>query len=478
MDKKLFRIAIGGIRHETNTFSPVWTDFEDFQIVSGQALFEDSLGWFRRTQDVAFSPTFVAGAIPSGMVRKDAYTKLKNDLLAEIRATLPLDGIYLDLHGAMEVEGIGDGEIDLVTAVRALAGPEALISISLDLHGNLSPDLVKHANILTAFRTAPHRDVEATRARALTHLIRALKEGLKPASVIVKLPLLLTGEAAVTEVEPARTLYARLEEIDRETGIMDSSLLVGCAWTDSPFTSTSIIVVAERNREMAREQANKLAREVWEKRDQFHFNAETATVDEAIKRAKDASEYPVFISDSGDNVTAGAAGDIPLFAERLLALDARDGLVAGLADLEAVHQCIEAGEGAEVRLSIGGKLDRDNGKPLEIAGRVIKLSRAQDDPTEKPTMAVVRVNGVNILLAADRRFFIERETIAAAGVNPMEQKIVVVKQGYLFPDLADHARRAILALSPGTTDLRLEALPYQHLSRPIFPLDPDIEWGI
>jgi microcystin degradation protein MlrC len=479
--KNKTRIAIGGIGHETNTFSPVWTEYGDFRFTRGEALIADRAGSSWQQVGVDLFPTFVAWALPSGMVRKSAYLQLKEELLHELEALLPVDGVYLDLHGAMEVEALGDGESDLVSAVRTLVGPDVLISVSLDLHGNISPTLVEQADILSAYRTAPHRDAEATRLRAFRHLARALEESLRPTAVLVKPPLLLAGESAVTEIEPAQSLYARLEEIDQEPGIMDASLLIGCAWTDSPFTSASVIIVGERDEALARREAERLATAVWARRHDFNFGVETAQVDEAIHRAMDASERPVFISDSGDNVTAGGAGDIPLIGERLVALGVQEALVAGLTDPEAVRQCAAAGVGAEVTLSIGGKLDRRNGRPFETTGRVEHLSRWPDDPGQAPTLVVVHVSGpsgadVRFALAVDRRFFPDRASIAASGVDPMAQKIVVVKQGYLFPDLYDHAPRAIMALSPGATDLRLHELPYRRLKRPIFPLDSDIDW--
>jgi microcystin degradation protein MlrC len=476
MTKDALRISIGGIGHETNTFSPVWTAYRDFRITRGLDLLKyiDAREW--RQDDVELLPTFVAGALPSGLVQKAAYLQLKEELLRELEVTLPVDGVYLSLHGAMEVEEIGDGESDLVSAVRALVGPDVLISISLDLHGNISPALVNTANILTAYRTAPHRDAPETRQRALSLLVRALRTGIRPSSVLVKPPLLLAGESAVTEVEPARSLYARLEEIEKTPGLMDASLLIGCAWTDSPFTTTSVIVVTEGDTAPAIQCASELALEVWARRQDFGFGVETASVDEAIRRAVRASERPVFISDSGDNVTAGGAGDIPLFAARLVALGAADALVAGLTDPAAVQQCMAAGVGAEIQLSIGGKLDTTNAQVFTANGRVEYLTRGPEDHGGDPTMAVVKVGGVRIVLTVDRRFFADRSSIAATGVNPMTQKIVVVKQGYLFPDLYDHAPRAIMALSPGATDLRLEELPYRCLPRPIFPLDGDFGW--
>ena len=471
------RIAIGGLDQETNTFSPFRTEHKDFVFVRGDAIIEERLGQPWPDRDVELLPTFVAWAHPGGLMHRVAYEGIREGLLHELEQVLPVDGVYLDLHGATEIEEVGDGETDLVHAVRNIVGDDVLICVSLDLHGNISPAMVDGADIVTAFRTAPHRDDQETRRRALGHLVRALREGLKPVSVMIKPPLLLMGEEAITDVEPARSLYARLEEIEQVPGIMDASLLIGFAYGDTPYTSTSVIVVAECDGELAQQYAAVLAREVWARRRDFGFGVEVASVDDAIRLALDATERPVFISDAGDNVTGGGGGDIPLFVERLLAVGAEDALVAGLADAEAVRQCIAAGEGKVVRLSIGGKLDPVHGRSLEVTGLVECLSVAHEVHSGLPTTALVRVRGVRIILTTDRLLFYDRASIRSAGADPMQHKIVVVKQGYLCPDLYDHAPRAIMALSPGAAHFRLAELPYRHLRRPIFPLDPELDWA-
>lgn len=472
----MLRIAVGGISHETNSFSPVKTTYDDFRIIHGETVLAERLTDFADRADIDFRPLFHAGTMPSGLVERAAYEQMKADLLAGLKSCLPLDGVYLDLHGAMEVAEVGDAEGDLAQAVRTTVGPTALIAVSLDLHGNISPTLVESANILTAYRTAPHRDGPETRQRAVSLLVDALRRGITPRAVLRKVPLLLAGESAVTEREPARSLYAQLPQLAGRPGLLDASLLIGCAWTDSPFTPASVIVVAEDDLAPAQAAAAELARLVWTRRHDFNYGVENATIDEAIRRAMAAPERPVFISDSGDNVTAGGAGDIPHFVDRLLALGAQKALVAGLADSAAVRACAAAGVGAQLELTIGGKLDREHGRPLTIAGRVVRLASEVDAPDGPPTTAVVESGGVSLILAVDRRFFPSRAAIAAAGVEPMAFKIVVVKQGYLFPDLADHAPRAIMALSPGATTLKLETLPYRYLPRPIFPLDGDFAW--
>ena len=166
-------------------------------------------------------------------------------------------------------------------------------------------------------------------------------------------------------------------------------------------------------------------------------------------------------------------------AERLVELGARNTLVAGIADAGAVHQCVEAGVGARVRLEIGGKLDTENGKPFSSEATVLSLSGAPDDPDDPDgsiTTALIRVDDVNIILTVERRAFTERAQIAAAGINAESHDIIVVKQGYLFADLAEHAALSIFALSPGATNLDLKSLKYKQLKRPIYPLDPDFQW--
>ena len=197
---------------------------------------------------------------------------------------------------------------------------------------------------------------------------------------------------------------------------------------------------------------------MWEQRELFRPEVETVEPEEAVARALSARESPVFISDSGDNVTAGGAGDIPFFVERLLAAGAADAVVAGIADEDAVRRCAAVGVGGRITLSIGGKLDTIHGRPLEVTGTVRRLH-----PADAPTVAALQVEGVTILLAADRRAFVTRNSFLEAGIDPSAQKIVVVKLGYLFPELREIAARAVMALSPGFTDLRLERLPYRQV---------------
>ncbi|MBS7618594.1 M81 family metallopeptidase, partial [Candidatus Bathyarchaeota archaeon] len=372
------------------------------------------------------------------------------------------------LHGAMEVEGIGDGETNLLKRIREVVGWRVTVSVALDLHGNLNPQIVEYADILTAYRTTPHVDVFETRLKAARLLIRSIKTGIKPTSTIVKPPVLLPGEYVVTSIKPAASIYRSLEEIDRRLGVVDSSMLVGMAWADTLHASASAVVVSDGRRESrAYEMACRLAEAYWDKRGEFKLEVEAGEVDDLIRVAKASMKKPVFISDSGDNVTAGAPGDVPIFIERLLAFKVEDAVVAGIYDPDAVRLCREAGLGGDVKTSIGGKIDKINGYPVEVKGRAVNLTDGR---------AVLRVDGVDILLTNRRRGWTSINDLMEFGVNPTEKKIVVVKLGYLTPDFRRIAELALMALSPGCTNLIIEKLKYERVRRPLYPLDKDFSW--
>ena len=460
------RLAVCGIRHESNSFSTMRTKLDNFRILRGKEITQDD--FWNSFEGVEWAPTLVAGASPHGLVDMDTYLKLKAELIQRLSDSMPVDGVYVSLHGAMHVADMGDGESDLIKGVREVVGPDIPITGSLDLHANVAPIVAEATNALTAYRTAPHVDGAETRERAVKHLIRCVKEEIRPVNSLIKLPLLLPGESAVTEAEPARSLYAKLPEIESQPGILDASILIGCAWTDSPYTSVSVIVVGEEGGEEAKEAAMSLAREIWTRRVEFGPEVETASVEESIEKAMASKARPAVISDSGDNVTAGGAGDIPLFLDKLLDSGATDAVVAGLTDPDAVRSCVQAGIDSQITLSVGGKLDKISGYPFQVTGTVEHI--------DSPSLAVLRVKGVKIILASDRRAFTSLHSLNQAKIDPFKQKIIAVKVGLLHSDIRDISQKSIMALSPGFTSLMLDDLPYQRIKRPIFTLDSDMEW--
>ena len=496
------RIAIAGISHEALNTSPLSTTMEHFQVWRGQELLQGesqfspyaagaSTGAVARPkyatladmmQDLGAEPVPILhanGLAPSGTVEQGTYLQLRDEIIDGIQQAGQLDGICLILHGALLVENIWSGETDLVRSIRAVVGNDVLISARFDLHGNLTEEFANKTDIWTVYRTAPHRDAPQTLERAMTLLAHCIRGGHRPRPVFIRVPLLLPGEKATTDVEPMKSLLALVAEIGQQQGILTAEILVGFGWADAAHSASSVVVIAEDEPHLphARRQAKRLAQAMWDQRHNFTFDQEVASsADEAIDLALAAEESCVFIADSGDNPTAGTPGDVPHFLSRLLAKDVPDAIVAGIPDSAAAGICFQAGVGATVSLSLGGKLDTEHGAPVEVTGTVEHLYQAGAE-SKDAAIATVRVGGVHILIADRRTYFSTLNDFRKAGVEPLDHKIVVVKLGYLMPELRDAAPREILALTPGYSDMDFTRLPNRYVTRPIFPLDEEFAWS-
>ena len=476
-EPETLRILTAGIRHESNTFNPVLTTTKDFVIKRGSAVLEDE-EWaeYLQNEGIEVIPTMHADAGPYGVVARDTYESLRSEIISKIRQAGKIDGIYLDMHGALHVEGYPDAQLDLIQSIRKELGDGVLICGSFDLHGNMSSEFVQSLNLLTAYRTAPHVDGPQTRLRAVKLLVNALRNQWKPVVAHVNVPILIPGEKGITAVEPLKSLYGHLPDIAMQEGLLDASIFVGMPWTDVPRAGMSIQVVAQDKSYLttAQNELRRLATQLWDKRQMLQFDVPTDNIRGAVETALKSEESTVFITDSGDNTTAGAAGDNTLVLEYLISQGVRNAIVAGIVDPEAVRYCDEVGVGNEVSITIGGKIDTVFGKSLEIRG-IVKMISSYDSLTRRKP-AVVELDGIDLVLLTDRRSFISPQDFEEVGLNPLDYKIVVVKLGYLFQGLRDIAPMAIMALTPGFANQAIEGLPYQHVNRPIYPLDEDMQW--
>jgi len=476
--KANFRVLTAGIRHESNSFMPYLTTAEDFTILRGAEITKGQ-AWatYLNEKGVEVIPTLHAICGPSGIVAKETYEGFRDEILEIFREAGPVDGIFLDMHGALQVEGYPDAQLDLIQRIRKIGGKDVLVAASFDLHGNISQEFMDGLNIISAYRTAPHLDGEETRLRTVKLLFEALHHHYLPQLAHINIPILIPGEKGITSVEPVKSLYDRLPEIAQMEGLMDASIFVGMPWTDVYRAGMSVQVVAQDagHLHLAQVQAEALANDIWDQRRNLQFDVETASIDEAIGMAVESPDSTVFITDSGDNITAGAAGDGTLVLERLLAHHVSNAVVDGIFDSEAVKQCVNAGVGTEVKLSVGGKIDYIFSKPLSITGRVLHLFMG--GPDHKSPGAVLQVEGVTLILHSIHEAFTDPVHFQLAGIDPLAFNIVVVKEGYLFQGLRDIAPRAIMALTPGFANQILENLEYNQVRRPIFPLDPDMTWA-
>lgn len=474
------RIAVGGVHIESSTFSPHRAADADFTVTRDAALLAryDALPT-GLSPHARWVPLVHARALPGGAVTADFWKRISTELLerlAAAHAEEPLDGVYLDIHGAMSVEGVVDAEGGLAEAVRAIVGPDVLVSASMDPHGNVSRRLAENLDLATSHRMSPHEDWLFTMQRAQDNLVACLREGVRPRKAWVTVPVLLGGEKACTRDEPAKSLYGSLPAIEALDGVIDAAIWIGYAWADEPRCKAAVLVTGT-DAELIEAKARELARGWWEARADFGFSTRTDDADGAIGEALASDKRPFFISDSGDNPTAGGSGDVPYMVTRLLANPAlaageKSAIWASVVAPEAVAACVEAGLGGRVDVEVGGALGYAGGASVPLSGTVTSILR---DDAVGGDLAVVTAGGVHAILTSRRKPYHYVADFTALGLDIAAVDAVVVKIGYLVPDLFDAAADWILALTPGGVDQDIVRLGHTGVVRPIFPLDADMD---
>ncbi|MBX4890648.1 M81 family metallopeptidase [Rhizobium bangladeshense] len=463
------RIAVGGIHIECSTYNPVLNEEKDFRVLRGEGLMESPYFAFLKDYDAEFLPTIHARAIAGGSVSRATYEGFKSEFLEGLKPLLPLDGLYLAMHGAMYVEGMEDAEGDWISAARALVGEACTVSASYDLHGNVTQRIIDALDIYSTYRTAPHIDVEETMRRSVSMLVKSLKTGTRPFVLWAPIPVVLPGERTSTVDEPAKSLYARLAEIDAIDGVWDASLMVGYVWADEP-RATAAAIMTGTDRAVLEREARRLAKAYWDAREDFSFGCETGSVEECVAKAITSPTAPVVLAESGDNPTGGGVGDRADVLAELIARGADGVVFAGIADKAATEACYAAGVGAELALSVGASLDTKGSRPVH-ARFIVKFLHETPDPADR--QAVVSTGGIDLVLSAKRRPYHNIADFTRLGLDPHAAKIVVVKSGYLSPELAPIANPNLMALSEGVVDQFVERLPRLRKQHPTYPFDKD-----
>jgi microcystin degradation protein MlrC len=459
------RIAYGGIGIECSTYSRLRTRMDEFTILRDAELTASARFQFLKRYPVNFMPTLVATAVPGGAIERQTYNTIKAEFLKRLEALLPLHGLYLPMHGAMFVDGMQDAEADWYQAARRVVGPDCLLSASYDLHGNISQPIIDTLDMLSAFRTAPHIDREETMLRATDMLLHGLRERVRPILMWAPIPVLMPGERSSTEWEPGKRLWAQLPARNREPGILDVSMLVGYVWADEP-RSTAAVVVTGTAPDTQRRLAANLAQQYWDARAEFKFGTETCTVDDCVQRAIDARTQPAIVADSGDNPTGGGNGDQATILESLLRHKAQNVVFAGITDRPATEACYKTGVGARILLAIGATLDPKASRPVK-AEAVVEFLLPETNPARRE--AVVQIQGVTLVLTAYRRPYHDIADFTRLGINPKSFKIIVVKSGYLSPELAPIANPSLMTLSDGVINQDIVHLPANRYRRPSYP---------
>ncbi|MFF0161327.1 M81 family metallopeptidase [Streptomyces sp. NPDC005263] len=473
-------IAIAGLGIESSTFSPARTEAPAFHPLRGADVltrypFLAPGQPLRKAAD--WRGALVGKALPGGTVTASAYAELTAELLDRLRRSGPLDGLWYDIHGAMTVEGLDDAEAELLHRVREVVGPDVLVSTSMDLHGNVSRELVHRSDLITCYRMAPHEDAMETKERAARNLVELLASGApRPAKAWVPVPVLLAGEQTSTRIEPARGVYAAVEEVAAAEGVTDAAIWVGYAWADEPRNRAAVVVTGPSTAAVTAG-AERLAHGFWAARHDFAFVAPTGTLDECLDAALASPARPYFISDTGDNPTAGGAGDVTWGLRQVLDRpEFKDPsgpvvIYASLPGPAAVETAARAGVGASVTVTAGAEVDDRHAGPLTLTGVVHAVRQGDRDAG---TEVVLRVGSVHVILTGLRKPYHHEHDFTDLELDPRAADVVLVKIGYLEPELFGMAADWKMALTPGGVDQDLTRLGHHRVRRPLFPFDPEM----
>ncbi len=384
------RIAIGGISHETSTFAKTRTTIADFE--SGFGLFrgQEIIERFRGTNICAggfidgaekhqceLVPLLWAFAYPSGLVVRDDYETLKEEFLQRLqdaeRANGPVDGVLLDMHGAMVIDGIDDGDGDFIAAVRAAVGANCPVIVTHDLHGNHTQLRVDQADAIIGFDTFPHIDMAERGLEAAEMLVAMIRSELRPTMALHQLPLFWSSPCQVTAHSPMNEVIRRVHELEKRDGILSVSVATGFPWSDVPDVGSSVIVVANNDASLAQATADELGSWIWENRQRwFH---PPVSVRSALRQGETADKYPIILADHADNTGGGAPGDSTEVLRTFVELGLQDALILYIVDPEVAEHANATGVGSRISVDVGGKSDPIQGPPVPMDAEVMAVSQ-------------------------------------------------------------------------------------------------------
>ena len=494
------RIAALGLLHETNTFQRVpstYESFQDFEMLRGDEIdryhrtANSSLtGYFDGAERFGYDlvPLFFTTTGPTGWVTKDAFDRITGEMVALLRKHGPWDGVLLCQHGGGASEEFPDLDGEVARRVRDTVGPDIPVVMTLDIHTNITWQMVENTTATVVYRTNPHLDPRERAVEAAEILARSIRGEVRPVQWLEQVPMVINIVKQTTSLEPMLSVMNDVESVIQRPGILSASCGQGYPYADVEEMGVSFLVVADGDEAGAREAAKWLARRTWNNR--ALFNNDAPSIQESLTRAMDApnGQGPTVIMDSGDNVGGGGSGDSTFLLAEARRLGARS-LLISLFDPEAVRQCIKAGPGSEVTLEVGGKTDKMHGEPVEVTGHVRAISDGRYEETGPihggfrffdggPTVALDTTDGHTLLLHTVRGFGnLSREQMYSIGIFPERYRIVIAK-GVVSPRAAYEpiAREIIMANTPGVTSADLSTFDYRHRRRPLYPFEEDAHY--
>jgi microcystin degradation protein MlrC len=485
------RIAIGQVLHETSTFSAGLTVIEDFRRWAW-ARGEDVVRLHRGVRDylggmldagadlgVEVIPTFSAAAYPSGLISAGAAATIRRELTDAVRGAGRVDAVCVALHGAGMAEGIDDLEGILLGDLRGAVGAAVPIVATLDLHANMTAEMLRHASALIGVNAYPHVDTYERGQEALRLAVSVVRGRVRPVMVLVRLPMIIPF--TTTNHDPGRRVNTACAGWESVPPMLDCTFFHGFPYTDSPHAGASVLAIADGRDAPAREAAGDVAARVWEMR--HAFLPDVLNADDAVRAGRRLAGRPVVINETSDNPGGGAPGDGTHLLRAMLAAGLSEACYGIICDPATVEQVHRAGVGASVDVALGGKTDAVHGAPIETRayvkcltdGRFIQQSLdGRGARVSYGRMARVVLGEIDVLVSTVRAQVLDPEVFLLHGIDVGRCKIVALKSSQHFRGgFETIAAHIVTADPPGATTTRLGGLPYARLPRPIWPLDPD-----
>ena len=479
------KVLIGEFITESNENIPRKNEITAYDIAFGEECVRKMhVGDIFAQAGIEVIPAVYAVSGASGVIKRHTFDYIEACFIRTVEEHLnEIDGIYMMLHGASEVEGLGSGEHHILAEVRKRVGPYVPIYVACDPHGNLCKEYVESAQVVRSYRESPHTDSIQTRRIVAGMLCEALKKRENIHAVYRKLPLILGGEQSVSADEPVKSINQYMDEMEKDPRICSASWHVGYIRHDTPVAGCGIVVTpaTAADQEYAEQAADALAAYVWDKRHEFHYTGLTAEPDKALEMAMAQEKGPVFITDSGDNVTSGATGWNTYILRQVLALKDTDKtfLFASICDPQCCRGLMEAEIGEERHITLGVGHD-ELSAPVELDVTVKSKGEIVRSGTTGSTImkvfghcvtAHVKETGIDIVVADSEKTFSAKIIYDRAHVDWNDYDITVVKQGYIFPELKEAAAFYVMSLTGGATPQNTKKLQFKRIQRPLYPID-------
>ncbi len=488
------RIAIAGMAHESNSFSPTPTALKDFMIRRGDEIVRE---WAESNHEVAgyiagaklydfeIYPALMAQAVPAGPVTNDALDKITAEIIDRLEKAPKLDGLLLALHGAMVTETYPHGDPEVMKRLRSALGKDFPIVVTHDFHANIAPDMWKLSTALVTYKEVPHIDQKNRGLKAAEIMSGIARGRVKPTQAGVKPPMIYNIRYHHTSSEPLLPIVAETKRLEKQPKILAASVSGGYQYADVEWVGPTAVVVTDNDPGLAQREAQRLSDMLWATRDKLTKQLPEAP--EAVAAAIAELKFPVILVEMGDNIGGGSAGDSTFMLAELLKQKAK-GWVEAVADPAAAMIASRAGVGAAFNELVGGKIDSLHGSPVRVKGVVRSLHSGKYIETEprhggaryhdQGLTAVIEVEGSTLdlptllMLTTKRQVPFSLHQLISCGIYPEKQKILVVKAAIAFRAAYEPiAARIIEVDTGGLTAVNPSRFTFVRARKGLFGLD-------